>query len=192
MHFRWNHLLQPSQRIPFWLERTGFVHTSQGHFQRGFLRVVDNPGDNDCPGPGFISMSPHCTNLEILNVETELGYRVRSVPKYPFARVPRWRTRDVSATKKFRVVSKPMTPPTGCRQVLGWDSRILKKVKLLQAKRQTKKTVRTGERENLQPAAMTTADKLQFVYNMAAKATTKRGLLPGYFESLQQKESKER
>ena len=35
-------------------------------------------------------------------------------------------------------------------------------------------------------------DKLQFVYNMAAKATTKRGLLPGYFESLQQKESKER
>ena len=27
---------------------------------------------------------------------------------------------------------------------------------------------------------------------MAAKATTKRGLLPGYFESLQQKESKER
>ena len=35
-------------------------------------------------------------------------------------------------------------------------------------------------------------DKLQFVYNMAAKATTKRGLLPGYFESVQQKESKER
>ena len=27
---------------------------------------------------------------------------------------------------------------------------------------------------------------------MAAKATTKRGLLPGYFENLQQKESKER
>ena len=27
---------------------------------------------------------------------------------------------------------------------------------------------------------------------MAAKATTKRGLLPGYFESLEQKESKER
>ena len=34
--------------------------------------------------------------------------------------------------------------------------------------------------------------KLQFVYNMAAKANTKRGMLPGYFESLQQKESKER
>lgn len=26
-------------------------------------------------------------------------------------------------------------------------------------------------------------DKLQFVYSMAAKASTKRGLLPGYFES---------
>ena len=35
-------------------------------------------------------------------------------------------------------------------------------------------------------------DKPQFVYNMAAKASTKRGLLPGCFESLQQKESKER
>ena len=35
-------------------------------------------------------------------------------------------------------------------------------------------------------------DKLQFVYNMAAKASTKRGLLPGYFESVQEKESKER
>ena len=35
-------------------------------------------------------------------------------------------------------------------------------------------------------------DNLQFVYNMAAKANTKRGILPGYFESLQQKESKER
>ena len=33
---------------------------------------------------------------------------------------------------------------------------------------------------------------LQFVYNMAAKVNTKRGILPGYFESLQQKESKER
>ena len=35
-------------------------------------------------------------------------------------------------------------------------------------------------------------DKLQFVYNMAAKANTKRGILPGYFESLKQTESKER
>ena len=37
-----------------------------------------------------------------------------------------------------------------------------------------------------------TGGQASVVYSMAAKATTKRGLLPGYFESLQQKESKER
>ena len=35
-------------------------------------------------------------------------------------------------------------------------------------------------------------DKLQFVYKMAVKGTTKRGFSPGYLEGLQQKESKER
>ena len=35
-------------------------------------------------------------------------------------------------------------------------------------------------------------DKLEFVYSMAAKASTKRGLLTGYFERLQEKQSKER
>ena len=40
----------------------------------------------------------------------------------------------------------------------------------MQAKRQTKKTVKTGERENLQPAAMTTADRDPRV----ASSTTKK------------------
>ena len=35
-------------------------------------------------------------------------------------------------------------------------------------------------------------DKLLFVYSMAAKASATRGFLPGYFESLEEKQSKER
>ena len=39
---------------------------------------------------------------------------------------------------------------------------------------------------------ITGGTRFRIVYNMAAKANTKCGILPCYFESLQQKESKER
>lgn len=77
--------------------------------------VVDNFGDNDGFGLGFILMFLYCINFEILNVEIELGYWVRIVLKYFFVCVLRWWICDVSVIKKFWVVFKFMMFLIGCR-----------------------------------------------------------------------------
>ena len=80
------HLLQPSQRMPFWLARTGFEQTSQGYISKQvFLRVADDElwmAEDEWSGPGFVSISPHSTNLETLKVDTEFGYRVTPVSSH--------------------------------------------------------------------------------------------------------------
>ena len=104
----------------------------------------------------FFKISPRNTSLETLKVDTEFGYRVTPIAKYPLTRIPISNGGLVVSTQQARIlqVRNLSETPQKNKKVSGPLICVLVDRTPLKVRQKTKKPKKTGEQEILQPIAM--------------------------------------